>query len=932
MKIPGAFYRLQFNGDFTFEDASRYAGYFSRLGITHIYASPVLKAREGSRHGYDVVDTRTLNPELGGLDQFEKLSSVLSSSGIGWMQDIVPNHMAFASGNRILMDLFEKGKRSNYYDFFDVDWDSPHESLKGKVLAPFLGDNYGNILEKGEIVLKYECGTLLASYYEHSYPLLLSSYPGVFEKAVIMLKEEKGESASEVYKLMGALALFRNIDKSVDAKDLYSHSSHAKKMLWEIYVTEPSINKCMDRSIRELNGHEGDPSSFDALDALLREQKFRFSFWKVATEELNYRRFFSINSLICLRMENEEVFERTHELIFSLVEKGYINALRIDHVDGLSCPFQYLSSVRRRFPDLYIVVEKILEKEESLPGAWPVQGTTGYDFLNMLNGLYCDTRNRSDFIKLYYKYTQRSILFENMLAEKKRLIIGKHMAGDIDNLARLLKEKAGTERKARDYTLYGLRRALVEIMAFFPVYRIYTEDRSNREEECEYLSFAVNRAKRSNPMLRNEMDFIAEIVTGAIKNGNDKADTAGRDFIKRFQQFTGPLMAKGFEDTVLYVYNKLISLNEVGGDPLSFGTSLELFSEYCRSRSDKTPYSINTTSTHDTKRGEDVRMRINVLSEIPGEWNEKLVKWRRLNRGKKKNIGGERLPDANDEYFFYQTLLGTYPPKAVSHGDRYVERIKSYVIKAVREAKVHTAWIEPDKDYEEAFISFAERVLDDNGENRFLEDFQEFSARISFYGMLNSLSQIAVKFTAPGVPDIYQGSELWDLALVDPDNRRVVDLSLRETYLREIEALRSGEVCRALTGYMERWQDGKIKMLLIRSLLAFRKEIPEVFSKGAFSLVETGGGYSYNIISFVRDNGKNGIITIAPRFLSEITCPGTFPLGKMWGDTVIKCKVPAGSLLTDLVTGKEMRVPVDGIISVKDLFSEFPVGVLKYSK
>ena len=505
----------------------------------------------------------------------------------------------------------------------------------------------------------------------------------------------------------------------------------------------------MDENITLLNGQKGEIESFNNLDDILSEQSFRLSFWKVAAEEINYRRFFTINELISLKVEDEAVFHDTHQLIFRLIEKGKCDGLRIDHIDGLCDPTMYLERIRKQADHIYLIVEKILDFNEKLPSFWPVQGTTGYDFLNYVNGLFCNKINRNEFARIYYKFTGLRTSYDNLVSEKKRLIIGKHMAGNIDNLAQLMKNIAGKERYGRDITLYGLKRALVEFMAFFPVYRSYINEHMFSESDKHYIQKAIQDARHHNPDLLYELHFIDKFFAPDFADHlSEEGKKQLLHFIMRVQQFTGPLMAKGFEDTVLYIYNKLVSLNEVGGNPHRFGVTDEEFHAFQAQRAAHFPHSLNTTSTHDTKRGEDVRARIHVLSEIPKEWNNNLRRWSKLNKRKKKKLYETLMPDENDEYFLYQTMLGVFP--FYEHEEkRFTERIKEYVIKAVREAKRYTAWIKPDTEYENACISFVENILDPQEENLFLKEFRCFQKKIAFYGIFNSLSQTLIKITAP---------------------------------------------------------------------------------------------------------------------------------------------------------------------------------------
>lgn len=928
MKVPIATYRLQFNHSFGFKEVRGIVGYLSRLGISSIYASPIFKARKGSLHGYDVVDPNKLNPELGTVQNFEELIKELKNQGMGWVQDIVPNHMAYCGENEMLMDILENGKASSYFKFFDIQWNHPYESISGRLLAPFLGRLYGESLEDGEIQLKYDENGINVNYYDLRFPIRIESYLNIITYRLNTLEERLGEDHTDFIKLLGIFYSLKNLP--VHREDIIERRNQIKfikKMLWELYTRNTEIKRFIDENIKIFNGKKGNPESFSLIDSLLSEQNFRLSFWKVAAEEINYRRFFNINELISLKVEDEDVFNYIHSLIFKLVDEGKVTGLRIDHIDGLNDPTNYLRRLKDKTGDTYIVVEKILDIKEDLPSFLLIQGTTGYEFLNCINGIFCDMKNEREFNEIYLGFTGLTISYEDLVAEKKRLIIGKHMAGDIDNLAHMMKRISGRHRHGSDITLYGLRRALVEVIALFPVYRTYINQDVLSERDKSYIKEAVKRAMHTNPGLSNELDFVEQFLL--VKFGEYVSEDAKReciDFIMRFQQYTGPLMAKGFEDTILYVYNRLLSLNEVGGSPDKFGISVEGFHDFNKKRSKHLYSSMNTTSTHDTKRGEDVRARINVLSEILEEWKAKVEKWGGINESKKKIINGKSVPDMNDEYFLYQTIIGAFPFYEEEY-DNFVTRIKAYMIKAVREAKIHTAWIKPDADYEEAFISFIDEILKPSEQNQFLRELLPFQKRVAHYGIFNSLSQTLLKITLPGVPDFYQGTELWNLNLVDPDNRRPVDFEKRKGFLNEIKKKEEKDILNLISELISTKEDGRIKLFLIYKALKVRARKKELFEKGDYINIEAGGKCRDHVLAFARKKEKLWVIVVVLRLSTYLIKEDQYPIDeRVWEDTYILIPENASYLWRDAFTNRVIRSKKT--LSIGKVLKHFPVALL----
>lgn len=926
MRIPLATYRLQFNPDFRFPAARAILPYLADLGVSDIYASPVFAVTPGSTHGYDVADPNEINPELGGRPALEELIGAAAGHGLGWLQDIVPNHMAFHPANRMLMDIFEFGADSPYFRFFDADWDHPDESLHGRLLTPVLGRPYGEALAGGDIRLVYGEGRLAVEAGSLRFPLLVESYPLFLapgaEDPIDRPGGPQAGAAAKLRELLNAWPL--GPEPGLPAAGRHRHLRALREGLAELDRAEAEVHAFIERRLTAFNGQPGETEALDRLDQLLARQRFRLSYWKVATEEIDYRRFFNINGLICLRLRDEAVIRETHALILELVRGGRFTGLRIDHVDGLFDPGRYLKYLRDRIEDVYVVVEKILAPGESLP-AWPVQGTSGYDFLNLLNGVFCRTGNRRAFDRVYVRFTGLRAPFRELVAAKKKLILEKHMTSDLDNLARMLKTMAARQRSGRDLTFAAVRRATAELMARFPVYRTYIDGRARGDEDLRYTETALRAAAAAAPDVGPVFDYLGSILFPRLEAERFEDEPPGlREFVMRLQQFTGPLAAKGFEDTVLYIYNRLLSLNEVGGDPEPFGLTRPAFHRAVRERARAWPQALNATATHDTKRGEDVRARLNVLSELPRDWSRELKAWGRSNRKLKTVVNGERAPDANDEYFLYQTLLGAFPPRGTDLSV-FRDRVRAYALKAIREAKVHTAWLKPDESYEQACLAFLDHLLDPG--SAFMAAFRPFERRIAFYGVFNSLSQVLLKAASPGVPDFYQGTELWDLSLVDPDNRRSVDFDLRSRLLRSIEADFKADPAGLVNKLLEDRQDGRVKLFLTWRVLRARRRAVELFQQGDYRPLEAAGAHADSVIAFSRGRGADRAVVAAPRFLTSVVADGRLPIGpEVWRDTEVLLPAGASGAGWEAITGRVIaareRLPAG------ELFATFPGALL----
>ncbi|MFQ5780521.1 MAG: malto-oligosyltrehalose synthase, partial [Nitrospiria bacterium] len=851
-------YRLQFNRGFRFSDALRIVPYLHALGITDCYASPFLTAVPGSLHGYDLADPTTLNPEVGTEAEYRRFVQALQSNGMGLILDVVANHMGIGkSANPWWQDLLENGPSSPYAGYFDIDWHPGLPELEEKILLPVLGVPYQTAMENQEIRLTYKEGAFSASYYEHEFPIDPRSSLRIlghrFDHPIQKTNSaDKGiQALQEIMTALNDLPI--RSEKNPQRKAVRSRKNEAiKKRLAGLVDRSRLIRTFIEENVLAFNGRKGDRGSFNHLNALLNDQAYRLAHWRLAGEAVNYRRFFDINELAAIRMEDPATFEAVHQCLFRLIKEGGVTGLRIDHVDGLSDPEDYLRRLQQRATahlpadggaserPFYIVAEKILADDERLPGDWPVAGTTGYEFLYLLNNLFVNRRNEEAFDALYSRFIGERLSFEDLIYEKKRMIMQTTMQSEINALGRQLKPLTERNRQTRPFSLEELTQAALEMIACFPVYRTYItggEAGVTKRDKAIILK-AAREAKHRNPIsLGPAIDFLRDLLLRVNDKVPEEDRKARHLFLTRFQQTTPPITAKGVEDTALYCYNRLLSLNEVGGDPGRFGIGLTDFHNRMRERQGRTPYTLSATSTHDTKRGEDVRARINVLSELPQTWEVVLTRWAEMNEEKKQWIENEPVPDRNEEYFLYQTLLGAWPLGQLSPEDEraFRGRIQRYMTKALREAKIHTSWIDQNGVYEEAVHAFIETILNRSSPNPFLDDFLRFQAKIAEYGIYNALSQTLIKITAPGIPDFYQGSALWDLRLVDPDNRGPVDYEARSRLLANLHARCKGDIVnrkRLVRELIKTRTDGRIKCYMTATALHYRRVHPSLFLEG----------------------------------------------------------------------------------------------------
>ena len=953
-----ATYRIQFNRSFPFERARQLIPYLHAFGITDCYASSFLQAMPGSNHGYDVIDPSTLNPEIGTDREFAAFAETLRSHGMGLILDVVPNHMGIGSAlNSWWRDVLENGPSSHYADAFDIDWHPIKRELDNKVLLPILGDQYGTVLEDQELQITFGEGVFQLEYGEQKLPLAPKSWIHLLEYEVERLANAGDPQVIELHSIMTALRHLPSQHERDPERvaERYREKEVVKRRLAVLVEQHADIRDYILENVRRFNGQKGAPESFDLLDRVLNGQAYRLASWKVASEEINYRRFFDINELAAIRMEDPRVFEEVHRFVLSLLEKEQVTGLRIDHVDGLYDPGAYLRQLQswarehltRTLPDeirpLFIVVEKILGLNEPLPENWPVQGTTGYEFMNLVNGLSIDRRHERQLTDIYQRFTRQRGSYDDLVYESKNLIMRMSMASDINVLGHRLNLLSERDRRSRDFTLNNLTDALREIIACFPVYRTYiTEgDEPILDRDRSYIHMAVARAKRRNPALSGQVfDFIRAILLkqADARTEKDRADQLW--VVMKFQQITGPVTAKGIEDTVFYIYNRLVSLNEVGGASDHFGITPELFHDRMKDRQQRWPLSLSASSTHDTKRSEDLRARINVLSEFPVRWKDCLGRWSKLNKKYKTEVEGQSAPDRNDEYLLYQTLVGVWPLGEMNDDDyrTLTERVINYMKKAIYEAKVHTSWINPHQGYDDAVRGFISAVLKRARDNAFLADFLPFQAEVAQYGLYNALSQVLIKIAAPGIPDFYQGTELWDFSLVDPDNRRPVDYDLRMKVLKDLKdaTQTAGTDCRVLVRrLLEQKVDGRIKFYLAMRALEFRRMHRRLFTEGRYMPLKVGGPQEHHVFAFARVRDEAAALAVTPRLIGSLLPDSrTAPLGpQVWRDTWIALPEDlAATAYRNVMSGEELNpVTIDGhpALLLSQVLSDCSVGLLE---
>lgn len=952
--IPRATYRLQFNRSFTFTQATALVPYLAELGVSHCYASPYLKARPGSSHGYDIVDHAALNPEIGTPQEYEDFVAALKAHGLGQILDVVPNHMGImGADNAWWLDVLENGPASAWGAFFDIDWDPLNTDLAGKVLLPILGEHYGVVLNRGELRLDCDAarGEFSLFYYQHRLPVDPATYPRILGHRIERLATALGERDQRFIELQTLITAFGHLSARTDttparmAERQRDKEGH-KRRLAALIGSCADVAHHIGENLAEFNGRPGDPGSFDPLHALIRLQGYRLAYWRVAADEINYRRFFDINDLAALRMEEPAVFDATHRFVLELLAQGKVDGLRIDHPDGLYDPGRYFRRLQQAVggkplaPDqplpLYLVIEKILADHERLPRDWPIHGATGYRFANLVNNLFVDGAAERRMTRIYADFTGIADDFEALAYEAKKLIMHTALSSELNVLATRLARIAAASRDTCDFTLGGLRDALVEVTACFPVYRSYVADGQLSADDRRHISWAVAVGKKHSLVADTGIfDFLKGVLTTDIAHGRSVSfREMVQGFAMKFQQFSSPVMAKGVEDTSFYRYHRLTSLNDVGGEPRRFGISVAAFHSATRMRAARWPQNLLATSTHDSKRSEDARARLNVLSEMPAAWKLMLKRWSRLNRARKRMVDGVEAPSRNDEYLLYQALIATWPLAVPDKAGlaEYRARIDGYMIKALREAKEHSSWVNVNADYEAAMSSFVQALLAPGEKNLFLADFVPLVQPIARHGLINALAQSLVKLASPGVPDIYRGCELWQFNLVDPDNRRPVDFELRRQALAEVRALVDAppeQWPRRLKPLVENIADGRIKLYTLWQGLRLRSAWPEVFRDGAYLPLSVRGGRTGHVCAFARRGGSRSVIAVVPRLSARLLGDRhIMPLGtEVWGDTVVELpRELVGVSWRNVFTG-EGHAP-DQQLSLGRLLASFPVALL----
>lgn len=975
-RVPLATYRWQLSESHGFEQIRELIPYFQMLGISDLYLSPLFRARAGSTHGYDVVDHGEIEPAFGGEGDFLRLAEAARAAGLGIVLDVVPNHMGINdSGNRYWLDVLENGEAARWANFFDVDWDAIPQTLKHRVLQPVLGQPFGAALEQGELRIVYADHRLQVEYFDRRFPLAPRTWPAILQRVVarlaVAMREEQAAPVDpaerracriELTELESVIAQLQHLPapggaSPIALRERYREQRIARRRLAHLVGKRPRVAAALTAAIDEFNGVVGEPSSFDRLEKLLSDQCYRLAYWRVASDEVNYRRFFDINELAAIRVEDDQVFETVHRLVASLLERGLVTGLRIDHPDGLLDPAQYFQNLqslyRHSLPEdaresagqLYVVAEKILSGDEQLPADWAVSGTTGYELISLVSRLLVDADGVKEIQAAYEELSGVEESAAQILYQSKKEAGSVAMLSEMQMLASRLYRIAQRQRASCDFTLPTLLRALQEVVACLAVYRTYVPPRGweASEEDHRRIGLAVRLAKRRNPgMSRSLFDFIANVLLLQFPKTLSQEDReAWRHFALKLQQVSGPITAKGVEDTAFYRYYPLASLNEVGGELAAGGLAVEEFHRLMHRRAATWPNGMSASSTHDTKRSEDVRARLHVLSETPRRWKESVLLWRQMNRRFLADWDGDPIPDANEEYLIYQTLVGTWPMAPMDEAEReiYCGRMVQYLEKALREAKLHTSWMNPSEEYETRAFDFLRKILGPDAA-AFQTDLTQFVADISDAGFVNSLTQVLLKATLPGAPDFYQGTELWDLSLVDPDNRRPVDYAARQTVLTQLTKSVARDLSAIARELGEAWPDPRIKMLVTLRALAVRRRFEQLFASGEYLSLEVQGVHAEHVFAFARRAGDDWVIVVTPRQFHRLAHAGS---GKAstgrgqadWGDTAVVLPTDANRSWRSELSGQKLEAESNNdtlTLAAKELFATLPVALLTKSQ
>ncbi|MCZ2157488.1 MAG: malto-oligosyltrehalose synthase [Bryobacterales bacterium] len=952
-RVPGSTYRIQFSSSFRFRDAWELVPYLRELGITDLYASPRAKARKGSTHGYDVADAVKINSELGTEEEFEQLVQRLKQYQMEMLLDIVPNHMAASVENPYWLDVLENGRASIYADFFDIDWrpaTSKAEFLQeNRILLPILGDLYGSVLTRREIILRYDENGFFARYYDHHLPIGPKSYLMILEPRREDLLNSMGteEAKAKFQEACSILAGMPDRDCELETRKLERKQeiTRAKALLWEAYLAEPEYKRRLDDHLWQLSGDPQDTRSFDPLDEILSAQVYRIAYWRIAVEEINYRRFFDINDLVGVRVEVPSVFDISHREIVKLMREGQVAGVRIDHIDGLHDPLGYLrrlqgavvgDGVETDEQNFYVLAEKILGNDEKLPD-WPIAGTTGYDYLNALNEVFVEPAGLAEIVRQYNRLNRINVPFAEICYEKNKLVMDTLFANEINVIGHYLGQLAAQDRRARDIPLSEIRRILVEATACLPVYRTYLRGLAieQRDRDLIEATLALARARTRKDVVSDAaFEFMGRVLLVEPPYYARQHRAQWLSVVMRWQQFSGPVMAKGLEDSAFYSYNALLSRNEVGGDPLREKPPMNASAlhRFHAERQRRWPHTMNCTSTHDTKRSEDVRARLNVLTEMPKEYNAAVLRWMSANEAKRTRLADHVAPTPSEESLIYQSLLGAWPLDE-SELPEFHERFQGYLRKCAREAKEHTSWVQPNEAHESALARFVDAIFEPGKGRSFRDDFLELQASIAFYGAINALSQVVLKATAPGVPDFYQGTELWNFSLVDPDNRRAVDFRARTEMLELLKRAEAADQAGLVRDMALHWRDGRIKLFVTAKVLEFRRAHAALFSDGSYVSLSAEGPKSEHIFAFLRRWNDECCLVVVPLHLRGLLPENeSLASDSLWDGTDLVLPESAPSVWKNQFVGQtckaEGQTSAPKRLPVSRILGSFPVGLL----